>query len=72
MYDQFLDRDKVIRFFRNTDLSVNGHVTDAEQWLSQSYELYGLEQLKESEETLFLLKQLLLTGRRHHWLYQIM
>ncbi|WOG28162.1 hypothetical protein [Endozoicomonas sp. 8E] len=50
MYDQFLDREKVIRFVRNTDLSVNGHVTDAEQWLSQSYELYGLEQLKESEE----------------------
>ena len=50
MYDQFLDMDKAIRFVRNTDLSVNGHVADAEQWLSQSYEHYGLEQLDESEE----------------------
>ncbi|WP_257274591.1 MULTISPECIES: hypothetical protein [unclassified Endozoicomonas] len=50
MYDQFLDMEKEIRFVRNTDLSVNGHVADAEQWLSQSYEQYGLEQLDESEE----------------------
>ncbi|MGO0308708.1 hypothetical protein ACTL6P_19295 [Endozoicomonas acroporae] len=50
MYDQFLDMEKGIRFVRNTDLSVNGHVADAEQWLSQSYEDYGVEQLDESEE----------------------
>ena len=50
MYDQFLDREKGIRFVRNTDLSVNGHVADAEQWLSQSYEHYGVTQLDESEE----------------------
>ena len=50
MYDQFLDMEKGIRFVRNTDLSVNGHVADADQWLSQSYEHYGVEQLDESEE----------------------
>lgn len=50
MYDQFLDMDKEFRFVRNTDLSVNGHVADAEQWLSQSYERYGVKQLDESEE----------------------
>ena len=42
--------EKGIRFVRNTDLSVNEHVADAEQWLSEFYEQYGVGQLDESEE----------------------
>ncbi|WP_067586059.1 hypothetical protein [Endozoicomonas ascidiicola] len=51
MFDQFLAIEKEMFFCRNTDLSVNGHVSDADWWLSGSYENYGHNILTEPEET---------------------
>ena len=50
MFDQFLDTPMQMLFCRNTDLSINGHVSDAQQWLLQSYEHYGIDVLDNSNE----------------------
>ncbi len=34
-------------WYRNTDLSVNGHVADAEQWVKQYGDDHGIDQLSE-------------------------
>lgn len=36
-------------WYRNTDLSVNGHVTDAEQWVKQAYDEYRIDHLDEND-----------------------
>lgn len=36
-------------WYRNTDLSVNGHVSDAEQWVKQSREEYRINHLTEAD-----------------------
>ncbi|OQX35193.1 MAG: hypothetical protein B0D91_11295 [Oceanospirillales bacterium LUC14_002_19_P2] len=49
MFDQFLGTSMKLMFFKNTDLSVNGHVTDAEQWLLQAYDRYDIDIMNEEE-----------------------
>lgn len=39
-----------VKVFKNTDLSVNGRVSDAEQWLLDSYAGYGVETLDRAED----------------------
>ncbi|MEH6823426.1 MAG: hypothetical protein V7629_05880 [Motiliproteus sp.] len=46
---QFGSQKKSVVWFRNTDLSVNGHVGDAEQWLKQMLEDNGLSCLSEDD-----------------------
>jgi hypothetical protein len=36
-------------WYRNTDLSVNGHVADAEQWIKQYLDDYGIDHLTEND-----------------------
>ena len=50
MFEQFLDTPMRTMFCRNTDLSINGHVGDAQQWLLQSYEHYGIDVLEKDVE----------------------
>ncbi|MGI9275128.1 MAG: hypothetical protein ACR2PT_09835 [Endozoicomonas sp.] len=50
MFDQFLNTPMQVLFCRNTDRSINGHVSDAQQWLLQSYEHYGIDHLDSSNE----------------------
>lgn len=49
IFEQFLLSPIHIQWYRNTDLSVNGHVSDAEQWVLQTLEEYKLDQLDEIE-----------------------
>jgi hypothetical protein len=49
VFSQFDDAEKEFEWFKNTDLSVNGHVSDTEQWIVQSYEQYGYQQFDEDE-----------------------
>lgn len=53
VFSQFDKNEKNFEWFKNTDLSVNGHVSDTEQWVIQSYEQYGYQQI--SEEAAFAL-----------------
>jgi hypothetical protein len=39
--EQLDQRLEGFEWVRNTDMSVNGHVADAEQWLSQEYREAG-------------------------------
>lgn len=50
MFHQFDITAKKVEVFRNTDLSVNGHVSDAEQWLIESYPRYDVDILDRGEE----------------------
>ena len=50
MFEQFQNTPIRAMFCKNTDLSINGHVSDAQQWLLQSYEHYGVEHLDREEE----------------------
>lgn len=36
-------------WYRNTDLSVNGHVADAEQWVKQACDEYRIDHLNEND-----------------------
>lgn len=45
IYHQLLN----IEWWRNTDLSVNGHVSDAEQWVTQTIADRGMDALSEEE-----------------------
>jgi hypothetical protein len=49
IFEQFLLSPIHIQWYRNTDLSINGHVSDAEQWVLQTLEEYKLDQLDEIE-----------------------
>jgi len=37
------------QWYRNTDLSVNGHVSDAEQWVKQTRDEFGIDHLSEND-----------------------
>lgn len=50
MFEQFKNTPITALFCKNTDLSINGHVSDAQQWLLQSYEHYGVDDLDRAEE----------------------
>jgi len=45
--NQFRSEDKNISWYRNTDLSVNGHVADAEQWIRDYLDQYGMDNLDD-------------------------
>lgn len=49
LFRQFNATPMDFQWFRNTDLSVNGHVADAEQWVKQAFEEYGIRRLDEGE-----------------------
>lgn len=49
MYNRFQRTKLNFHWFQNTDLSVNGHVTDAEQWLNATYADLNCNALKDSE-----------------------
>lgn len=40
---------KSLVWYRNTDLSVNGHISDAEQWVRQALHDHGLERLSDND-----------------------
>ncbi|MFT5722114.1 MAG: hypothetical protein ACI9W6_002438 [Motiliproteus sp.] len=46
---QFDAQKKTLKWFRNTDMSVNGHVVDAEQWLRQMLDDNGTSYLREKD-----------------------
>ncbi|MFT6914930.1 MAG: hypothetical protein ACJAWL_001229 [Motiliproteus sp.] len=46
---QFDAQKKTLSWFRNTDMSVNGHVGDAEQWLRQMLADKGSSRLSEKD-----------------------
>ena len=73
MFEQFLDASMRAMFCKNTDLSINGHVSDAQQWLLESYQHYGVELLDRTEEfglgrhiNQFRKKAKPFPGARHH------
>lgn len=47
VFTQFHQRVQDIQWFRNMDLSVNGHVSDAEQWVTQTLADRGLDALDD-------------------------
>ncbi len=49
VFSQFHQKMVDIQWWRNTDLSVNGHVSDAEQWVKQTIEGQRIESLSEDE-----------------------
>lgn len=49
VFHQFLHGSLEAHWYRNTDLSVNGHVADAEQWVKQSCEHYGVDRLDKEQ-----------------------
>lgn len=49
IFRRFNATPKDYLWFRNTDLSVNGHVSDAEQWVKQAFEQYGISRFDEGE-----------------------
>ena len=44
---QFMRMPKDYCWYKNTDMSVNGHVSDAEQWVRDAFEQFGLENLND-------------------------
>ncbi|MGL6160875.1 SEC-C metal-binding domain-containing protein [Microbulbifer sp.] len=49
VFEKFLHSPLKVHCYRNTDLSVNGHVTDAEQWVKESFEEYGIDRFEREE-----------------------
>lgn len=49
MEKQFIDTTMEFSWFKNTDLSVNGHVTDTEQWIRSGSVLHRINYLGETE-----------------------
>ena len=49
VFAQFKSKEKYFDWVKNTDLSVNGHVSDTEQWVVQSFEQYGIKHFDEKE-----------------------
>lgn len=47
--EQFAARTQPFSWVKNTDLSVNGHVADAGQWLQQSFQHYARSLPREEE-----------------------
>lgn len=48
IFTRFHERTQKIEWVRNTDLSVNGHVTDAEHWVKDTLADRGLDALDEN------------------------
>lgn len=51
--EQFMAEDKNFHWFRNTDLSANGHISDAEIWIRQNDENYRVTAISD-ENSYFL------------------
>ncbi|MBL4909204.1 MAG: hypothetical protein JKX78_04120 [Alteromonadaceae bacterium] len=49
MKKQFIDTTMAFTWFKNTDLSVNGHVADTEQWIRSGLVLHRINSLGEIE-----------------------
>lgn len=49
LFGQFNGTPMAFQWYRNTDLSVNGHVADAEQWVLEAFEKYGVTHFDEGE-----------------------
>ncbi len=49
LLQQFIECEKSLVWYRNTDMSVNGHVADAEQWVSQMLAEHSLQRLGEED-----------------------
>ncbi|MFK5949945.1 MAG: hypothetical protein QM500_14370 [Methylococcales bacterium] len=49
MEKQFIDTTMAFSWFKNTDLSVNGHVADTEQWIRSGSVLHRINYLGETE-----------------------
>jgi hypothetical protein len=49
MKEQFANTTMQFQWFKNTDLSVNGHVTDTEQWIRAGSVLHRINYLGETE-----------------------
>jgi len=49
MKEQFANATMQFQWFKNTDLSVNGHVTDTEQWIRAGSVLHRINYLGETE-----------------------
>jgi len=49
MKEQFAKTTMQFQWFKNTDLSVNGHVTDTEQWIRAGSVLHRINYLGETE-----------------------
>lgn len=47
VFTRFYERTQQIEWVRNTDLSVNGHVNDAEQWVKELLASRGLDALDD-------------------------
>ena len=47
VFTQFHQQVQDVQWFRNMDLSVNGHVSDAEQWVTQTLSGRGLDALHD-------------------------
>ncbi len=50
MINRFHQIPMELIWVRNTDLSVNAHVSDTEQWLQSYYEKYGVNTLNQEQE----------------------
>jgi hypothetical protein len=46
---QYKQTERTYSWFKNTDLSVNGHVSDAEAWVRQTLEEYDLIEMDDAE-----------------------
>jgi hypothetical protein len=49
MIKQFIPHPKSFTWYRNTDMSIRGHISDAEQWVTQTLQEHGLQRLSDND-----------------------